>query len=507
MTSEELKTYQKLSTMGKETAVLKGISSLLEWDQETYMPENSSAARASQLELVSGLIHKTETNKRFASLLSQLIHLESGKIIAKTLSQAQKSALKEWRRSYLHATKLPTRFVKEFAKLTSNSMHIWAQAKQENSFKKFAPYLKRIIEMSREKAEYLGYKEHPYDALLDQFEPHMTTKSVQALFSELKKPIADLLKKISSKKVLDTSFLKGDFSHETQVQAGLYFLKQMNYDFKKGRLDISSHPFSISMHPDDSRITTRIDPHNFMSNISACMHEYGHALYEMGLPAEYFGTPLCEPISLGIHESQSRFWETRIGQSKPFWSAYFPYLKETFGEQLTKTSLDMFYKGINLVEPSFIRTDADEVTYSLHVILRFDLEYALIEGSLKVEDIPEAWNAKMQEYLGITPKTDQEGCLQDVHWSMGSFGYFPSYTLGNLYASHIFLGFERDFPDWEERIAKKDLSFIRDWLKINIHTHGKHYSSIELVEKVAGSSFSAKAFINYLQSKYSEIYR
>lgn len=500
----EQKLFQKLLSLGKESALLKSVNYLVSWDQETYMPQNASLARAEQLELMASLIHKSEIRKTFAATLSKLIDLDSGKVVAKTLNPKEKAALREWRRSYLLAAKLPLHFVKRFAKITSESMHVWAQAKKENAFEKFAPYLTSIVQLAQEKAEYLGYKEHPYDALLDEYEPDMTKKQISSLFTELKKPMTRLLQKIESKKRPDTHFLQGNFPHEKQMQAGIFFLKEMGYDFSHGRIDISSHPFSTSMHPTDSRVTTRVDPNNFMSNISACFHEGGHALYEMGLPLEYFGSPLCETISLGIHESQSRFWETRIGQSKAFCRAYLPYLKKMFS--LEKVDVDAFYKAINLVNPSFIRVDADEVTYSLHVILRFELECALIEGKLKTKDLPEAWNAKMKEYLGITPKNNREGCLQDVHWSMGGFGYFPTYTLGNLYASHLFLAFEQAFPTWEEKIASEGLLFVKEWLNKSIHIHGKAFRSVELIEKVAKKPFTAKAFVDYLEKKYSEIY-
>lgn len=500
-----LEEYERLVKIGKEIHTLKGVAALLGWDQETYMPEGGSLARSEQLELIASLAHKADTSKRFSNQLQKLIDIESGKLKATDLSPEKKAALREWRKHYNEETKLPNSFVKSFAKLTSEAMHVWSVAKRTNSFQKFAPYLERIVAMNQKKAQLLGYKEHPYDALIDVHEPGMTKKQIDKLFGDLKSSLKTLLKKILTKKAPDTSFLKGEFSHDEQMKMGIYFLTQMGYDFKKGRLDISSHPFSTTIHPSDSRVTTRLDPKAFMSNISVVLHEGGHALYELGLPAEHFGSPLCEAVSLGVHESQSRFWETRIGQSRAFWEGYLPHLKKTF-PQLSKVLLDKFYKAINLVEPSLIRVDADEVTYSFHVILRFEIECALLEGKLKVRDLPEAWNAKMQEYLALTPKTNSEGCLQDVHWSMGEIGYFPTYTLGNLYASHIFQGFEKAYPDYEKRLAKQDLAFIREWLRENIHRHGKRYSALDLIEKASGSiPFSSSAFISYLTLKYTSM--
>lgn len=290
----------------------------------------------------------------------------------------------------------------------------------------------------------------------------MSKKTLDTLFNNLKKPLRALIDHIQRSKQPDDTFLKGNFSFEDQLNAGKYLLKEMGYDFKKGRLDTSAHPFSTTFHPHDSRITTRIDLTNFMNNISTVLHEGGHALYEMGLRTEFFGSPLCETVSLGVHESQSRFWETRIGQSKAFCKAYLPYIQSTFN--LKEVSLDKFYKAINLCKPSLIRVDADEITYSLHVILRYELEVALLEGSLKVKDLPQAWNAKMEQYLGITPPNDSQGCLQDVHWSIGELGYFPTYTLGNLYAAHFFQGFEKSYPNWQSLVEKKSLASLKNGL-------------------------------------------
>jgi carboxypeptidase Taq len=280
----------------------------------------------------------------------------------------------------------------------------------------------------------------------------------------------------------------------------------MGFDFNQGRLDQSSHPFSSSPHPTDNRITTRFHATSLLSCISVILHEGGHALYEKGLPVEQYGTPLGSAISLGMHESQSRWWETRIGQNKSFWTHYLPKLQKYFPNDLKNVKLDPFYRAINKVEPSLIRVEADEVTYPLHVILRFEMEKALIEGSLKVRDIPEAWNSKMQELIGVTPATNSEGCLQDIHWAMGGFGYFPTYTLGNLYAAHLFEAFAKAHPDWEKQIASGNLMFITNWLHENIHQHGRRYTSQELLKKVTGKAFTADAYIKYLNSKYKDIY-
>jgi carboxypeptidase Taq len=504
--AKENKNYHDLHALSRETAVWQGIQSLLDWDQETYMPSGAASIRGEQMKELAGLLHKRRTDKKFASSLQKLIDIKTGKILQKGLSEPQKSALREWKRDYLIETSLPSKFVEEFAKTTSEAMHVWDAAKKKNDFSLFYPFLDKIVGMCRKKADLIGYKEHPYDALLNLYEPSLTKKGVEKLFHPLKAKTLSLLKKIRSKPQVKDDFLHIPVSHEKQMSFGKKLAYLIGYSSENGRIDIAPHPFSSSSHPSDSRITTRILPKNFMSNIRSVLHECGHAFYEIGLPQEHFGSPLGEAISLGMHESQSRFWETRIGLSKPFWAYLLPFLKKDFGKNLENVSLDTFWKGINKVEPTLIRVEADEVTYAMHVILRFELECALMEGTLKTKEIPEAWNEKMVELLGVMPKKDSEGCLQDVHWSLGAFGYFPTYSLGNMYASHIFEAFEKDFPHWEKTVESGDFQLIKKWLGEKIHCHGRTYSAKSLLEKIAGKPFSAEAFTNYLSKKYQNIY-
>ena len=504
--SQSQKDYHHLHNLSRATRVLAGISSLLEWDQETYMPRDAAKIRAEQLEVLAGIVHVKKTSKTFANALSKLININTGKVKSKGLSQAQEAALREWRRDYLKETALPKRFVEEWAKLTSQAVLVWREAKEKNAFQHFAPFLDKLVSMARKKADYIGYRDHPYDALLDQFEPEATTKEITQLFTGLRQSIVDLLKKITKAKQVDDRFLFGKFPEAKQLKFGKQLLLDMGYEMSKGRLDLSAHPFSSSCHPTDSRVTTRIHPASLISNISVILHEGGHGLYEMNLPTEHYGSPLGESISLGMHESQSRWWETRIGQSKPFWQHYLPLLQQEFKGGIEKVSLDSFYRAVNKVSPSLIRVEADEVTYTLHVILRFELEKALIEGSLSIREIPDAWNAKMQELLEIIPKNNAEGCLQDIHWSMGGFGYFPTYTLGNLYAAQLFEAFEKDQPDWEKRVAAGELFFIKDWLKATIYEHGRRFKSKEILKNTLRKEFSAKPFVKYLTNKYKEIY-
>lgn len=503
--SHSQENYKELHAISKYASTLRGISYLLDWDQETFMPKGAGANRAEQLRIMAGLIHREKTSPHFRNALSKLVDINSGKIIATDLSSEQQAAIKEWKNDYKRDTALPVEFVEELAKLQSQSIMAWRSAKKENAFQQFAPFLDRIVDMNRRKADLFGYQEHAYDALLNEYEPGITTKQITTIFKKLQQFITPLLEKIATK-TNPNDFLFGEWAPQNQMAFGCRILNSLGYKGDKGRVDLSSHPFSCSIHPTDTRITTRIHPNSLMSNITALLHECGHALYDMGLPVEHFGNPLGEHRSLGIHESQSRWWETRIGLSKPFWHYFYPFLQETFYPQLSQISLEKFYGAINKVTPSLIRVEADEVTYPLHVILRFELEKGLIEGSINVRDIPEVWNVKMKEYLGVEPKTNSEGCLQDIHWAMGSFGYFPTYALGNLYAAHLFEAFSTDHPEWEMEVAQGKFEFIKNWLQEKIYRHGRRYPTLELLKQATGREFNEQAYLNYIQNKYSNIY-
>lgn len=499
------KDYEKLFALSKHARVLQGIHSLLDWDSETYMPEGAASIRAEQLKTLSGVIHREKTGKKWTHALKKLIDIESGQWIPLDLQEEQKAALREWRKDYLQDTTLPSKFVETFAKTTSEAIVIWRRARADNDFASFAPYLEKIVTLCRQKADFLKYKHHPYDALLDQYEPDINTQEVSLLFTSLKQEIIPLIKKAQENWV-DDSFLEGSFDTQKQLAFSHRILSAMGYDLHYGRLDLSTHPFSSASHPTDSRITTRFHPTNLMSNIMTTLHEAGHALYEMGLPIKHYGSPLGDARSYGVHESQSRFWETRIGLSQPFWQHFFPLLQETFKDALQNVSFTQFYCAINKVEPSFIRVEADELTYPLHIILRFELEKELINGSLRVSDIPEAWNTKMKDYLGIVPQKTSEGCLQDIHWAMGGFGYFPSYTLGNLYAASLFDAFAKEHQEWEQKVASGQLDFIRAWLHDKIYIHGRRYPTKELLKKATGQDFSSVPYITYLKSKFFTIH-
>lgn len=496
------KHYNRLHQLSTEARLIEGITSHLHWDQETYLPSGAAEIRAAQLKAMTGLQHQKKTSRRFANAIDKLIDLKTGLLNTQELTPPQAAAVKCWRRDYLQDVAIPKHFVETFSVCTSQSVNVWRQARKSNDFSLFAPFLERVVTLARKKADFLGYQDHPYDALLNLYEPDTTTKEIDHLFDGLKKKLAPIIKRNSELPTIDDSFLFGDFPQDRQLAFSKKILEDMGYPFSMGRLDLSTHPFSAASHPTDSRITTRIHPTGLLSNISSVLHEAGHALYEMGLPIEHYGSPLCQAVSFGIHESQSRWWETRIGLSKPFWHYYLPVLKQYFKGKLDNISLDDFYRAINKVESSFVRIESDELTYPLHIVLRFDIEKRLIEGSLKVKDLPDAWNSMMNKLFGITPPTDAQGVLQDIHWSGGDFGYFPSYALGNMYASHLFLGFEKKYHDWKERVAAGNLIFIKEWLHDNVFVHGRSLSSKELLLQATGHPFSEDAYINYLSEKY-----
>ena len=499
--------YDLLLEKSKTIHTYNSILALLHWDQETFMPPGGITSRAEQISLLSSLIHEQKTSRSYKNLLEKLINLKTGVFKSATFTKTQQIIISEWHRDFLRANKLPTSFVKEFSQITSEACQVWAIAKKENNFMLFLPFLEKIVSMHRKKAEILGYEDHPYDALLQHYEPCMNSKRVTKIFNGLQVELKGLLKKIQKGKPTDAKFLTRKVDDEKQTEISNWISGIMPVDSAFTRLDISSHPFSTAIHPRDSRITTRLLPHAFMSNIFSILHEEGHSMYEMGLPIEHWGSPLCEAISLSVHESQSRWWETLMGRSLPFWKQHYPTLKKMLPVVLKDVSLDQFYRAINQVNPSFIRVEADEVTYCLHVVLRFELEKQLITGELQVADLPKAWNAKFKELFGLTPSTDTEGCLQDIHWSLGDFGYFPTYALGNLLAAQLFHVFAKEHNDWDERVAKGDLTFVRDWLEANVHRQGKAYNLDQLTKKLSGKALSEADYCHYLKKKYADIYK
>ena len=499
--------YSDIHKLSKEFTLFLCTNMLLEWDQETYMPEEAIALRSQQMEQLAGLTHKQKTSTKFSKALQKLIDLETGKIFNHELPKEQQAALREWRRDYLRDAKLPISFVKKFAKATSESTHAWAEARKKKQFRHFLPHLDKIVTLCRKKADLLGYKEHPYDALLDLYEPEMTAATLTSLFGRLRSSLITILQKAQSKPEINRQFLSGHFDSAKQLELAHKILKLMGFKEGFSRLDQTVHPMCLGLHPKDIRMTTRIYPDNVLINLFSVLHEGGHGLYRLGIPEKEFGGPLGDPISYGIDESQSRLWENLVGRSLPFWRYFFPILQEAFPEQLGATALNDFYHAVNIVQPTLIRTDSDEVTYNLHILVRFELEKALIEGSVKPRDIPELWNEKMKTYLGIIPPDDAQGCMQDIHWSLGFFGYFPSYSLGNLYSAQFFHAFETAHPSWKEEMARGNFTPLRQWLHQEIHQYGRGYTPDEIVRRVAKSGLSEKPFVDYLERKYQDIYK
>jgi len=490
---------------------LTDAAALLSWDQETYMPAGGGQARADQIATLQTLAHDQCVSSDMADLLSPWIDLETGHIredAQPSLNPSEHALLRETWRDFHRAQKLPSSFVHRLEQECSLAQQVWTEARQRNDFALFLPYLRTVVGLKLEETEYLGYAESPYDALLDTYEPGATAAALQPLFSTLREQLARLLERVRQSPMKpDPSILTQSFSTDRQLAFSRQVLETMGYRFEHGRLDLSAHPFTTSFHPTDVRLTTRVFERDLPSCLFSCIHEGGHGLYDQGLSPDHYGTPLGEPISLGIHESQSRLWENSVGRSLPFWRHFYPLLQQTFPEQLGSVPLEPFYAAINRVEPSLIRVEADELTYNFHIMLRFEIELDLIEGRLTVEELPAIWNQKMKEYLGVVPDRDADGVLQDVHWSFGAFGYFPTYTLGNIYAAMFYEQACHDLPDLEQHIGQGQLLPLKNWLNSKVHRWGRQFTSQELVQRVTGQSPSPDAFLRSLSQKFTNLYQ
>jgi len=472
---------------------------VLGWDQETKMPKNGSRFRAQQLSTLAEISHELSTNKDYGNLLNNLNSddsLNSDQIRNVSLS------LKAFNKS----KKYKSEFIIEESKLVSNAFQKWRLAKEKNDFLIFESSLTKLVDLRIKECQILGYDNHPYDALLNQYEPGLTTNEVDEIFSNVKEFLVPFIKKISKSNKIDDSFYYQKYSHKKQWDFGIELLKKMEYNFDSGRQDLSAHPFSTHFSPEDTRVTTRIDEDNLSEMIWSCIHEGGHALYEQGILSENYGLPLGETISLGIHESQSRLWENNVGRSLEFWKYNYESLKSIFPNQLSDVTVEDFYKAANNVKPSLIRTNADELTYHLHVLIRYEIEKALIEGKIMVKDLPEIWNLKYQEYLGVEVPSDALGVLQDIHWSHGSFGYFPTYTIGSFYAAQFFNQAKIENPNLLKEIEEGNNKNLLNWLRKNIHNNGKRLDADKLCEKIGGEKLNFKYFKEYVIEKYSKIY-
>ena len=475
------------------------------------MPIGGGAARAEQIATLEGLAHQKLVSEEVERLLAQWIDPATGASLespTESWDEPSRALLRETWRDFSRAKKLPSDFVVRLSRECSLAQQAWMTARQESRFAKFLPSLKTILGLKRDEAQYLGYRDSPYDALLDTYEPGATVAQLTPLFTRLRERLVPLLKLVqSSTVIIDDSCLHQHFDQTKQVEFGRLVLTAMGYDFDRGRLDLSAHPFTTSFHPTDVRVTTRVFEKDLPSCLFSCIHEGGHGLYDQGLDPRYYGTPLGESLSLGFHESQSRLWENCVGRSLPFWRCFFPMLQHTFPQQLAQVPLERFYAAINRAAPSLIRVEADELTYNLHIMLRAEIEQALIEGRAQAEDLPDLWNDKMQSYLGIVPERDAEGVLQDVHWSMGAFGYFPTYTLGNLYSVQFFEQAKRELLQLNEDMEAGNLLPLRRWLEQKIHRWGRMFTPDHLARRVTGAGVDPEPFLRYLEEKYGALYR
>jgi carboxypeptidase Taq len=485
-----------------EITDLQHIEAVLGWDHQTYMPEQGAEERGSQLSTIARITHIKSTAPEVGELLNDLAD-EAAKL-APDSDDAR--LVKVAKRGYDKQTKVSADWVAEYARMTTVGQSSWQKARAEKDFSIFQPDLEKIVALRREYANFFAPYDHIYDPLLDDFEPGMKTSDVQEIFGVLRKEQVALLKEIMDAPQVDDSFFNQNYPKQQQWDFGVEVATAFGYDWTRGRQDEAAHPFTTTFGLNDVRITTRFMEDLVSSSMFSTMHEAGHGLYELGFDPALGRTPLADGASLAVHESQSRMWENLVGRSMPFWNHFYGRLQEFFPTQLDGVSVDTFYRGINKVEPSFIRVEADEATYNLHVMLRLELEIALMEGSLAVADLPEAWNARMQEYLGVTPPDDAKGVLQDVHWSSGLIGYFPTYALGNLISVQLWEKINEDMPDLAVQIEKGEFSELLGWLRTNIHRHGAKFEPQELVQKVTGSKIDPTAYLRYLRTKYSEIY-
>jgi carboxypeptidase Taq len=483
---------------------LKALGSLAEWDQNTEMPEGAGDVRGYQMATLQGVLHERWTTQRLGTLLNAL----SNVINRSDYTDADRGLVREAQRNYDRAKKLPRKLVEEMARVQAGSFEAWRRAREHNDFASFAPWLSRTVALQREVADHIGFIETRYDALLDPFEPGMTASKLDKLFAPVREVSATLLRRIeASGNTVDDSCLQGEFSEEQQVELSDVLLRSMGYDFSHGGIAVSPHPFTSSFgSPFDVRLTVHPDKHFIQSSVMAAIHEGGHAVYEQGSAPALARTPLAGGASMGAHESQSRLWENAIGRSDAYWRAQFTSVRQTFPEQFASVDAATFARALNKVKPSLIRIEADEVTYNLHIIVRYELEKALINGNVAIESLPGLWNAKYRQYLGVEPTRDSEGVLQDIHWSAG-FGYFPSYTLGNLYGAQIYSALRKDFSNFDERLASGDTAFILDWLRDKMYVFGAIYQPETLMERVTGESPNPEFFVRYLTGKFEEIYQ
>jgi carboxypeptidase Taq len=493
---------EQLKSLLAEVADLEHAQALLGWDQQTYMPQGANESRGNQLATLGKISHQKFTSDEIGKLLDDLEKEFEGA----DPDSNDLRLLKVTRHDYDQATRVPSDFVAEFAVVTSKAFEAWVEAKGKSDFSIFQPHLEKVVELNQRYVTFFPPADHPYDVLLDQFERGMKTTEVQEIFNALRPQQVELLQSIAEKPQINDDFLHVEYDDQKMWDFSEVIATKFGYDWERGRQDKSAHPFTTNFSINDVRITTRFEEENPTVMLFSTMHEAGHGLYELGSDQSFERTPLAGGASLAVHESQSRMWENLVGRSMPFWEYFYPQFQKLFPEQVGDIDLDTFYKGINKVEPSLIRVNADEATYNMHIMLRLELEIGMVEDKIKVKDLPEIWNAKMDEYLGVVPPNDAKGVLQDVHWSGGMMGYFSTYALGNLISAQLWEKITTDIPDLSEQFRAGEFGALLQWLREKIHVHGTKYEPQELVQRVTGSKIDAAAYVRYLKQKYSEIY-
>ena len=495
--NEKLKRFKEIMA---EVADLNAAAAVLNWDQQVNMPPGGAEARGNQVATLGTLSHQMFTSDEVGKLLDEL-HSEGA-----ALSADDEAMVRVAKRDYDKATRVPSSFVSEIAVVSTQAHEAWVEARRKSDFSIFRPHLEKVVELTHKYVSFFPPADHPYDILLDDYEPGMKTADVKAIFDSLRPRQVELIKQITDAKQVKDSFLHKKYDEKKLLGFGVDVVTRFGYDWKRGRQDKAAHPFETSFSVDDVRITTRFEADHPIAMLFSTMHELGHGMYEQGINRGFERTPLQHGVSLGVHEFQSRMWENLVGRSLPFWRYFFPRLKTLFPSQLGNVDLKTFYKAINKVEPSLIRVNADEATYNLHIMLRLEIEIGMVEGRMAVKDLPHIWNAKMKEYLGILPPNDALGVLQDIHWSGGMLGYFSTYALGNLISAQLWEKINKDVPDLDEQFRKGKFDALLGWLHTNIHQHGRKYDPQDLIQKVTGSKITPEPYVRYLTKKYSEIY-